>query len=170
MNRPLSNEEKIKKHEGAIYTAALAAGGAGVPGAFIPALDVAAVGGTWATMLLVIAGDAGRTLDRNTALKFTTAVVTAGAAYIGGSKLLTYLLHLIPGVGTVGAVSVNCLLNFLYTMRLGRFAALQMEKADFDTGDFANMIPEITAMVFAMPSMMELKDAWHDYNLHKQYK
>ena len=162
--------DKIKKHEKAIYTASYAAGAAGLPGAFIPTLDVVAVGGTWATMLCVIAKDANRHFDRDTALKFTTGVVTAGAGYIAGSKLLTFALHLIPGAGTASAVGINCLLNFLYTMRLGRFAALQMEKPDFDTGDFANIIPEMAAIVFTMPSVIELKETWSNYREHQEYK
>ncbi len=165
----MSLEDIIKKHEKAIYTAAYAAGAAGIPGAFIPTLDITVVGGAWATMTVSIANKSGRKLDKDTAFKLCSTILAGGAAYIGGTKILTYLFHMIPGLGTMGAVGINSLLNFLYTFRMGRFIAMQMEKADFNTEDFASMIPEITAMVFAMPSMAEIRQTWTDYNDHKRY-
>lgn len=167
----MSVESKIKKHEKGIYTAAFAAAAAGVPGAFIPALDLAVVGGSWVTMLLSISSTCRRQLDYNTALKFTTGVLAGAAAYLGGSKLLiTIAFYAFPGLGTVASVGLNSLLNFIYTCRLGRYMALQMEKPDFSTEDWASMIPEITAMVFAMPSILEMQEAWKDWNSHQQYK
>lgn len=163
-------ENTIKKHEAGIYVAAYSAAAAGIPGAFVPALDVAVVGGAWATMLVAIASNSNRQLDQNTALKFATGILSGGAAYLGGTKLLTYTLHAIPGLGTIASVGINSLLNFLYTFRLGRFIALQMEKPEFDTADWASLIPELTAMVFAMPSIMEIQEAWRDWNTHQQYK
>lgn len=166
----MSLESKMKKHEVAIYTAAYAAAAAGIPGAFIPALDVGAISTAWVGMLLAIASNSNRHLDRNTALKFATGLLAGSAAYLGGSKLFTFALNFIPGIGTVAAVGINSLLNFLYTFRLGRFIALQMEKSEFDTEDWASMIPEVTALVFAMPSIMEMQESMKDWNTHQQYK
>lgn len=161
-------EDKMKKHENAIYTAAYAAAAAGVPGTFVPVLDVAAVGTAWAGMMVAIANNAKRKMDRDTALKLAMAILSGAAAYLAGTKLITFLLHFIPGAGSIAALGINCLLNFLYTFRLGRLMALQMEKPDFDTGDFASIIPEITTMVFAMPSVAEIRETWRDYHEHKE--
>ncbi len=166
----MSVEKKIKKHEGAIYTAAYAAAAAGIPGAFVPSLDIAAISTAWVGMMLAIANNSNRKLNHSTALKFATGILAGAAGYIGGSKLFTWALNLIPGLGIVAAVGINSLLNFLYTFRLGRFIALQMEKSEFDTSDWASMIPEVSAIVFAMPSITELSEAMSDWNSHQQYK
>jgi uncharacterized protein (DUF697 family) len=166
--KPVKNEDIIKMHENAIYTAAFAAAAVGVPGAFAPFLDVTAVGGIWATMMVAIATKAGRQLDKDTALKIATAILTGASAYVAGSKLIGFLLHFIPGAGSIVSVGVNSLLNFLYTFRLGRYLALKMEKPEFDTGDFADVIPEMTTMVFSLPSITELRSTWQEYSDRNQ--
>jgi hypothetical protein len=163
-------ESKIKKHEETIYYAAFLSGGAGMAGALMPALDIGGVSGAWVTMIILIGQDSNRQLDKDTVVKLVTGILAGAAAYLGGSKIFTFALNAIPGIGTLGAVGINAILNFLYTMRLGRYIALQMEKPEFDTGDWAGLIPEITAIVFAMPSVLEIREAWKDWTEHQQYK
>lgn len=149
----------IKKHEEAIYGCAYTAAALGVPGAFTPGLDTVGVAGTWAAMMCVIANKANRELDRPTSLKLMAAILSAGAGYLGGSKVFTFALNFIPGLGQLGAIGINSLLNFIYTIRLGKFIAEQMEKPDFDTDDWSNLVPEIAAVVFVAPSFTEIKEA-----------
>ncbi|ELP54194.1 hypothetical protein D3800_20305 [Microcystis aeruginosa NIES-298] len=163
----MSFEYKIKKYEDSIYGCAFMAAGIGAPGSIVPGLDIGGVSGTWAGMILGIAKIAERQLDKNTVLKFVGGILAGSAGYLGGSKVLTFALHAVPGIGTLGAVGINCLLNFIYTIRLGRYVALQMEKPGFDTQDWADLIPEITALVFAMPTVTELREAWKYYNDEK---
>ncbi|MCM0591360.1 MAG: hypothetical protein ACFKPT_25535 [Gloeotrichia echinulata GP01] len=164
-------EDKIKKHEEVIYTTAFSTAAMAIPGTFIPALDIGGIIGGWGTMLCIIAANSNRQLDKDTAMKVVTAIMAGAAGYLGGSKLFTFgLQFILPGIGTVGAVGFNSLLNFLYTIRLGRFVALQMEKPEFDTGDWASIIPEITSVVFAMPSVMEIREAWKDWTEKSHYK
>jgi uncharacterized protein (DUF697 family) len=165
----MSLTSSVKKHERVIYTAAITAAAAGVPGAFVPALDIGAISGAWGTMLIMIADKSGRELDYNTAMKLATAILGGAAAYLGGSKVFTMALNLIPGFGTVTAVGINSLLNFLYTVRLGSFIARQMEKTDFDTNDIAHLVPELTAIVFAVPTFGELRGTWNDYRENQSY-
>jgi hypothetical protein len=87
------------------------------------------------------------------------AILSAGAGYLGGSKVFTFALNFIPGLGQLGAIGINSLLNFIYTIRLGKFIAEQMEKSDFDTDDWSNLVPEIAAVVFVAPSFTEMKEA-----------
>lgn len=141
-----------------------------VPGTFIPAADVTGIVGGWALMIVKIAADCDRQMDRDTAVKIATSILAGAAGYIGGSKIFTVgLQFVLPGLGTLGALALNSLLNFLYTIRLGRFIALQMEKPGFDTEDWANLIPEITSVVFAMPSVMELRETWNDWKEQQSY-
>lgn len=162
--------DRIKKYEPPIYACAYASAGLGIPGTFVPGIDVGGMIGLWVAMLIGIANMAGRSLDRDTAFKLISGVLAGSAAYIGGSKVLTYALNFIPGLGTIGAIGINSILNFLYTVRIGRFIAVQMEKPDFNTEDFSALIPDIAAMVFAAPSMTEIRESWRDYNNNKHHK
>jgi hypothetical protein len=166
----MSLEYSIRKHEGAIYGSAYTAAALGVPGAFTPGLDTLGVAGTWATMMCIIASNANRQLDRPTALKLMSAILSAAAGYLGGSKVFTFALNLIPGLGQLGAIGINSFLNFIYTIRLGKFIAIQMEKNDFDIDDWSNLVPEIIATVFALPSVIEMREAVSDWRTHQQYR
>lgn len=158
------------KHKEVIYTTAYATAGSGAIGGFIPGFDLGGIIGGWTSMLIIIGSDSGRQLDRDTVVKFLTSVLAGAAGYLGGSKVLTYSLHLLPGLGTLGAVGVNSLLNFLYTVRLGKYIAEQMEKPEFDLDDCAKLVPEITSVIFAMPSMREMNTTWQDWSNNQQYK
>jgi hypothetical protein len=166
----MSIEAKLKKYEEAIYPAAYGAAALGVPGSFIPVLDVGGMTTIWGTMIVSIAAKSNRQLDSDAALKFVTAILAGAGAYLGGTKVLTTVLHFFPGAGTIASVGLNCLLNFLYTFRLGRFVALQMEKPGFGTEDWAAMVPEITSMVFALPSLAEIQESWADWQNYQHYQ
>jgi uncharacterized protein (DUF697 family) len=82
-------------------------------------------------------------IDRDRALKIMMSVAKGAAAYIGGSKIISSALHLIPGVGTLGTVGLNAAFNATYTYKLGLFLCDTFDKATFDIDDADNLISEI---------------------------
>jgi hypothetical protein len=166
----MSIEDQIKKYEHEIYTTAYIAAASGTWGAFIPVMDTVYVSASWVIMIGSIAEKANRKLEKETVAKFVSGILAGSAAYLAGTKVLVFLLNAIPGLGTLGAVGINALLNFLYTIRLGRYIALAMEKPDFNTSDWANLIPEITSVVFGIPTVPEMQEAFKNWNTQQQYK
>jgi uncharacterized protein (DUF697 family) len=144
-----------------IIKSAIAAGGAGAPGAFVPGIDIAAISSIWTNMVTCIARETGRKIDNNTVLKFIGAIASGSAAYIGGSKAINWLLNLIPGVGTIAAVGLNCAFNFVYTFRLGKQVAKEFEKSTFDADSLLYFGKSIMKIVFAVPTVSELKEAFN---------
>ena len=151
---------KLDKYNDIINKTALTAAGFGVPGAFVPWLDVGSVSACWITMTMMIAEKAGHQVDEKSVGKFIVTIVEGAAAYMIGSKVLTALLNLIPVAGTGTAISLNAALNWLYTIRLGRALAKRFDNRNFDMEDLAGMAVTIQAMVFVVPSLGELKQAF----------
>ena len=87
------------RYHSIVKKAALAAGALGVPGAFSFGLDISGMSGIWIAMTLAIAKESGHEIDQAFAAKFIAAVTAGVAGYVGGSKVATTLLHLIPGAG-----------------------------------------------------------------------
>ena len=121
-------------------------------------------------MIAAIASDAGRKMDAQTATKLATSVISGSAAYLGGCKVLTFSLHLIPGLGSLGSVTINVILNAVYTIRFGSFVAQHMENERFDINDFNLLTTEMAAIVFAVPSISEVKETWGAYQDYQRSK
>ena len=139
-----------------IKTAAAAAGALGVPGAFSFGLDIAGMSGIWITMTLAIASESRHEIDRAYATKLIAAVTAGVAGYVGGSKVATTLLHLIPGAGTAAAIGVNSALDFLYTWRLGCTLAKLFDKPDFVATDARRLALDIAHVIGPVPTIKEL--------------
>ena len=163
----MNREAIFKKHEGVIYPCAFSSGSFAVTSSFIPGSDIPLTITSWGAMLAGIAARANRQLDTDTALKMATSVAAGGATYLAGCKLFTFSLHLIPGIGTLGSVTLNVVLSALCTIRLGKFIALQMEDQKFNLDNWDLLLTELTAVVFAMPTLHEFKDTLSAYQNHK---
>jgi uncharacterized protein (DUF697 family) len=163
----MNREEIFKKHENTIYGCAFTSGIFAITSSFVPGADIPSTITSWSLMLVNIADDAGRSLDKDTALKIATAIAAGGATYLAGCKLLTFSLHLIPGIGTLGSVTLNVVLSALCTIRLGRFIALQMEEQKFNLDNWDLLLTELSTVVFAMPTLNEFKDTLKAYQEHK---
>lgn len=147
-----------EKYADLIRGSVAAAAGIGVPGAFVPGIDVAAMAGIWTNMIIQIANKAGKPMSRDKAGKFVTAIASGVGGYVGGSLLFTKLLHAIPGVGTGAAIGINALLNGIYTYRLGKALISQFEKSHFDGDDLLNAATVIIPMLLPFPGPVEAKE------------
>lgn len=144
------------KYQSIVKSSATAAGAVGVPGAFSFGLDVTAMSGIWIAMTLAIARESSHDVDRAFATKLVAAVTAGVAGYVGGSKVATTLLHLIPGAGSVAAMGVNSALDFLYTWRLGSALANLFDKPDFVAGDIGSMAWNIVQVIGPLPTFREI--------------
>jgi len=115
MNIPLRMKTRI------MWSSA-AAGAVGVPGAFGAHLDLMAITAIWATLLVMLADQAGSSLDKAKAAKIVAAIL-AGITFFGtGFKLAnTYFAY--TGIGTIPAVIANVGANAGITYLFGNAAA-----------------------------------------------
>jgi uncharacterized protein (DUF697 family) len=135
-------------------TAAAAAG----PGTFIPVLDTGVVAGVWANMLIKIAKISGHDLDFKFAIKMATVVATGVSGYVAGSKLFTYGLLLIPGVGWLTAMGINGMLNYIFTFKLGKVAKNMFEKPGFDAGDATDIAKSLILPLLSIPTFTDIQE------------
>jgi uncharacterized protein (DUF697 family) len=149
----MSCEKNISKY-------ALAAAAAGVPGAFVVGIDIAAMSGIWTSMTLHIADENNRTMDKHTVAKFIATIAQGLAVYIAGSKIGIMLLHLIPGLGTLSVVAINACLNFIYTNRLGKVIEKEFAKKEFDPSSFSDLAIAVVGMICTWPTIDEFVDAF----------
>lgn len=142
--------------EESAIAAAIAGFGAGmVPGA--AALDTPVVAAIWGNLVVKLAIRKGRT-DCTTAVAISVA--KGFISYVAGSKILTGIFSLIPGVHFLVA-GVNAALNYYYTKGLGEATdRLMTEGARLD--DFASLAFHL----IPAPSMSELRDIWSDIKMH----
>lgn len=159
----LTREEIFEKHKETIYTSAFSSSCFGITSSVFPGSDIPLTITAWGTMIYKISCDAGRTMDMHTAGKLATSIAAGGGIYLGGCKLFAFSLHLIPGLGTLGSVVINIVLSALCTIRLGVFVAQRMENEEFNMEDWAILMTEVSAFVFAMPTHREVKDTFEAY-------
>jgi len=143
-----------------INNAALAAGGLGVPGIFLPGVDMVGVAGVWTKMMIDLANESGHQVDMEFAGKVITSVLAGASLYMGGSKLMTTLLTY-TGVGAIPAAGINAMFNWIYTLRLGKLLATQFSQPGFTASALLLSMKGLTGLVFALPSFSEARDAWH---------
>ena len=151
-------EEKYYRPVG---TAVATAAGLGVPGVFVPPLDMAGVGATWTAMVVAIARKSGHEMDAAAAGKVVAAGVGALAGYKLGSKILTWtaapLVVTFPIAGVPAVVVANATLNGLFTLKLGVATCNQFSRPGFRTMDVLNLARAIAMELVPMPTMAEIR-------------
>lgn len=135
--------------------------GASPAGAFVPLLDMGAIIAIWSKMLYRIGKIHGITLSDSECVKILLACGSSITAYLGGSKLLNWLLNLIPGVGTLGAMAGNVVFNGYYTYAVG-MAYHQMLRTEGINGRTIAEIAKLLLKYFVpIPSLDTLKNIYH---------
>lgn len=127
-------------------------------GVLIPLLDTAAITGIWANMLYQIAKYHNVTLTTEECTKIITACGSSILGYLGGSKALNWLLNLIPGVGTLGAMAGNVVFNGYYTYAIGKAFHLMLEDYDINGKTIIEMAKILVRLFVPVPSVGELKE------------
>lgn len=150
----------LGKYQAIIAQHSVMAAGAAGASAIVPIADTVAVSGIWLTMIARIAETSGNHTDAAVIRKFVVSVVQGAGSYIIGSLVLRGLL-MATGVGIIGAIAMNALLNFLYTARLGIFIAEQFDKPGFEMAHALSMVESATKIIFSIPTIDELKFAFN---------
>jgi uncharacterized protein (DUF697 family) len=111
-----------------ILATSVGLGTVGLFGAFAAHSDLLAITPAWTHMFLRLAKQAGKTLDKDRAVKITSGVLMGATALIGGIKLAnTYFAY--SGVGTIPAIVVNAGVNGVLTWLAGRaWAQITLEE------------------------------------------
>ena len=144
-------------YRGIVRKGVYAATAAGPLGAFPGPFDAGALGGIWTTMLVAIAKKSGHELDGKFVTKFITTVGTSVAAYVAGSKMATYLFHLVPGAGTLAAMGISSYFNAMITYRFGASVSELFDKKDFDLGDAVNASELVIGMMCKSFTLGDIK-------------
>ena len=151
---PLAVRDEIK-------TNIIIAVGVSPVGAFVPLLDMGAITALWAKMLYKIGKIYNVELDEARCIKIIAACGASITAYLGGSKILNWLLNLIPGVGTLGAMAGNVVFNGYYTYAVG-MAFHRMLQTDGINGRTVIEISKLLLKYFVpVPSLGQLKAIYH---------
>lgn len=127
-------------------------------GALIPLLDTAAITAIWANMLYEIAKYHDVTLTTEECTKIITACGSSILGYLGGSKALNWLLNLIPGVGTLGAMAGNVIFNGYYTYAIGKAFHLMLEDYNINGKTIIEIAKILVRLFVPIPSVGELKE------------
>ncbi len=147
-----------KKYESIVKDSAKAAAAAGTASAINPFLDTAAIAGIWTNMIIQIAKVSGRPMDMASATKFVTSVASGIAAYKVGSKILTTIVWLLPGLGWLGAMGLNSALNFIFTYKLGKVTSSLFSKPGFDFGSTADIMQYVVLPMLSIPTLSEVRE------------
>jgi hypothetical protein len=154
INKPMKTIVKmpdINQYDHIIYTTALEASKLAIPAIFLPRLNVQALSNLWIKMMLQITKKAGYQLKEQSIQEFILSLVQENSVcLIGGNKTET---------------SLNEALNWLYTFRLGMFLVKQIEQDKFNINNLLKSTPTIKSMVFALPSLGDLRHAFSVLNL-----
>jgi uncharacterized protein (DUF697 family) len=145
------------------------AAAAAIPGSFIPASDLPALIGIWATMITRIGQSSGYAFTNEHILKQLTAATTGVGFYFGGSKLFGALLHLIPGFGTVTYVTLNAVLNSVFTNRLGKLTAELFNEPGFNLEMLGKALEGLVKTAASTPpSPHEIKESYGTFKHSKR--
>lgn len=161
--------ENLGKYQDIIFQHSIAAATTGgTIGAILPGVDIAGVAAIWVTMIGRIAQKADNYAEDATIQKFIINLLQGAGSYMIGSIVLRLLL-MSTGIGILGAAALNAMLNFLYTARLGIFAAEQFDRPGFEMKQALLAVDSIQKIIFAVPTVEELKFAFqvtkeHDTN------
>jgi hypothetical protein len=147
-----------KEYRGIVGAAAKAAGLIGVPGAFSFGLDVTAMTGIWAAMIVALGAKSNHKVDKIFAAKLATGILTGIAAYVTGSKIAMKLLHLVPGAGSIAAMGVNGTLNYVFTYRVGHAISNLFAKGNYDEADMKVLLTTVLSLVGSKATLAEIND------------
>ena len=141
---------------------------AAVPGAFVPGIDVAAVGGFWVYMMNKIAEE-HRIKFEDEPMRFAGTIAAGVGAYWTGSKVFTWGISAFVALFTAGAglfliPVTNVILNAYFTWSVGRrmdaiFAANSGGEAGYEIGK------QIVKAVCHIPSKGDFEEFWDDVSL-----
>jgi len=132
--------------------------GAAVPGTLIPLLDVGAITGAWAVMFVNIANYHHTKLNVETCTKIITGCGAGVFGYLGGSKIFTFLLNAIPGIGTLGAMGINATLNAYFTYAMGKAFHKMLEINDINDQTLDEIAAILLKYFVPIPSLSEIKE------------
>lgn len=149
------------KFQEIVNRAALKAAGLGIPGSFFPPLDMAGMSYIWIKLIRNLAKASGHKINMIMATKFILSITSGTALYLGGSRLLNMMLHLIPGAGSITAATTNAAFNWIYTLRLGKLLANQFSQPGFNSSMLIISASGIAGLIFALPTSDEISDAFH---------
>ncbi len=141
-----------------VGTAVLGAGAIGVPGAFSTGLDVGAMGTLWSSMIFAIAKESGHPLDMALCTKLAMSVTTGAGTYLSGSKVATWVFHLIPGAGTGAAIALNSFGNAFYTYTLGCAFVKLFDEDGFDLKSTAEFASRALSLMACFPTLSTVSD------------
>ncbi len=105
-----------------------------VGGALGPGSDLIIIAPVWAGMVAALAGQAGTSMDEQTAKKLCVAVATGVGTFVAGTKIAStaaaWLLALpTAGASLVANMAANAGLNAILTRKFGRAVALYFLQA-----------------------------------------
>lgn len=129
-------------------------------GALIPLLDTAAITGIWGNMIYEIAKYHNVTLTGAECTKIITSCGSGILGYLGGSKALNWLLNLIPGVGTLGAMAGNVVFNGYYTYAVGKAFHLMLDDYDINGKTVVEIAKILVHLFVPIPSASTLKEIY----------
>lgn len=136
-----SLEQKKRFAHGAVATATAAAFGEGF--APIPFADSALLIPTQVTMIATITAIFGLDVDKNVITGFVSSTLGAGGATIAGKTIVSNLLKLVPGAGTIAGGAISGATAGLLTTALGEAYILLMEavyKGEISSSDIGTDI------------------------------
>lgn len=129
-------------------------------GALIPILDTGAIIAIWGNMLYEIAKYHNVTLTGAECTKIITACGSSILGYLSGSKALCWLLNLIPGLGTLGAMAGNVVLNGYYTYAIGKAFHFMLDDYDINGKTILEIARILIHLFVPIPSLSQLKEVF----------
>lgn len=151
-----------------IKDTAIKCGISAVPGAFVPGIDIAAVGGFWVYMMTKIADEHYVSFSEEP-IKFAGTIAAGVGAYWTGSKIFTWAIGGILAIFTFGLGAIlipasNAILNAYFTWSVGRrmdaiFAANSGEEAGYE------IARQIVKAVCHIPSKNEFSEFWEETSM-----
>lgn len=129
-------------------------------GALIPLLDTAAIAGIWGNMIYEIAKYHDVTLTGEECTKIITACGSSVFGYLGGSKVLNWMLNLIPGIGIFGAMAGNVVFNGYYTFAIGKAFHQMLEDYDINGKTIFEIARILVHLFVPIPSLGEMKEIY----------
>jgi hypothetical protein len=150
------------KYKDTVSTAMMSAAALGLPGVFVPALDMGGMATIWTAMITSIANKSGHEVSANMVAKLVAAAGAGVSAYLVGSKILTWLaiplILTFPIAGIPAVAGINGFLNGLFTYRLGLTVSEQMSRPGFTKDDFLALTIAVVPSLIHMPSIGEIEE------------
>ena len=100
-------------------------------------------------------------LTESECVKSIAACGSSITAYLGGSKLLNWLLNLIPGVGTLGAMAGNVRFNGYYTYAVGMAFHRMLQTEGINNRTIYEIAKLLLKYFVPMPSIDDMKAIYH---------